>query len=248
MSKEAEGNEIACILFDLLQASDRNTSSRDRHYVLNKAAEFASRTTLSGIWIELGVFEGRSIPSLAKHAKERGERCFGLDSFVGLPDPSVDGRNDWMTKRFDRQGALPSVPHNVELVVGWFEDTLPQVLQPVSPIVLLHVDSDIYSSCAYALNYCTRVGAITCGTVIVFDELMHYDSFERNEILALLEWKEVWKVEFTWIAVKNKVLQYDEFEQNTARLKNYRRLRAEGYDQSAALVVDYIGKGIENPR
>ena len=45
----------------------------------------------------------------------------GFDSFRGLPEKWTDGYEE---RLFSRDGILPDVPGNVELHVGWFEDTL----------------------------------------------------------------------------------------------------------------------------
>ena len=61
---------------------------------------------------------------------------------------------------FDRAaGALPTfrpeASGSIELVKGWFEDTLPGFLQsrPAVPVSLLHLDSDVYSAAAFVLRY-----------------------------------------------------------------------------------------------
>ena len=50
----------------------------------------------------------------------------------------------------------PMIARRIQLVAGWFKDTLPPFLaaHPDEPVALLHLDCDIYSSCNSALNQC----------------------------------------------------------------------------------------------
>lgn len=78
-----------------------------------------------------------------RQKRSAGRRVVGFDSFEGLPE-------DWRTG-FER-GAFddlsPDRPGSPgELVVGWFDDTLPEFLSGTGEsISLLHVDCDLYSS------------------------------------------------------------------------------------------------------
>ena len=77
---------------------------------------------------------------------------YGFDSFEGLPE-------DWIprsiTKGTFKQSTLPIVENNVKIIVGMFEDTLPDFVNKHSndKIALLHVDCDIYSSTKTIFNY-----------------------------------------------------------------------------------------------
>lgn len=76
--------------------------------------------------------------------------------------------------------------------VGWFSETLPAFLARPNvvgrPAALVHVDSDLYSSAVTVLTELSSAGAIVPGTVLVFDELLHYPGWEANEFRALWEW------------------------------------------------------------
>jgi len=48
---------------------------------------------------------------------------FGFDSFEGLPE---DWSGPWIKGSFDMNGNLPRVHPNVQLIKGWFDDTIPE--------------------------------------------------------------------------------------------------------------------------
>ncbi len=139
-----------------------------------------------GLLLEFGVFSGRSIAKIA--GRFPGRRVFGFDSFEGLPEDW--GRPDMAFGKgaFDLGGRLPAVPANVTLVPGWFDETVPAFdagLDPGSVIALMHVDCDIYSSTKTVFGALAH--RLTHGSVIVFDELFNYPTYEKHEILALYE-------------------------------------------------------------
>lgn len=148
------------------------TSRATLHHALDAAP-------LEGPVLELGVRHGTSLRILA-------ERCagpvIGFDSFEGLPLPWYDHP----AGAFTTAGELPEVPANVELVVGWFEDTLPRYLARGAPAPrLVHIDSDLYESARQALF---ALGpSLKPGCVVVFDEYFHNEGWRGDEHRAFVE-------------------------------------------------------------
>ena len=132
-----------------------------------------------GLFIECGVWEGRSINFFAENINGI---IYGFDSFQGLPERWY-GEFDREYFKVDR---LPAVRDNVRLLKGWFEETLPVFIQSHSgPVVFLHVDCDLYSSTKSVLRH---LGArIIPGTVIVFDEWYNYPGWQEGEYKAFRE-------------------------------------------------------------
>jgi hypothetical protein len=157
--------------------------------------EALKSTTIPGHVMEFGVWQGKTISRISTHFSR--QKVWGFDSFVGLPEP-------WFTKSTQEGPSHPagkfsldgeehvSLP-NVQLVAGWFNDTIPTWLEQNSgDICFLHIDSDLYSS---ALTVLTLLNdRIVPGTVIVFDEMYpwanydHYDLWAQGEFKALGEW------------------------------------------------------------
>ena len=135
-----------------------------------------------GLYCEFGVFKGATISRMA--LRRSGRKFYGFDSFEGLPE---DWKPGCGKGAFDLKGILPRVPANVELIKGWYDQSLPSFLEshPGSAL-LLHIDCDLYSStkCVFDLLG-ERIGP---GTVIVFDEYFNYPGWEFGEHKA---WNEL---------------------------------------------------------
>lgn len=148
----------------------------------------SDHVTLEGLFIELGVCTGKTINFIA--ALNPHEKIYGFDSFEGLPEDWV--RNDKTfakgTFGFKDPGYLPPTLHNVELIKGWFNETLPDFVkrwEAKVPIALMHIDSDLYSSAASAFEILGD--RIQPGTILVFDELYNYPGSENHEFKAFQE-------------------------------------------------------------
>jgi hypothetical protein len=150
---------------------------------------------LSRGWVlEFGVATGRTLNQFAHWLPNKF--VYGFDGFEGLPE-------DWtsrMRKGFFARSALPKVRSNCELVVGWFDQTLPGFKTNKiknGPIALLHVDCDLYSSTVTILN--NLKDNIVPGTVIVFDEYMNYPGWQRDEFRAWQEHCKKYGVKYEYI-------------------------------------------------
>ena len=135
----------------------------------------------AGLIAEFGVATGRTANHIARLLPHK--IVHGFDSFEGLPE-------DWtsrMPRGFFKRDALPLVRQNVELHVGWFDATLPEfkTQHGDTPLQLLHIDSDLYSSAVTILT--TLKKNIVPGTVIVFDEYFNYPGWQLDEFRA---WQE----------------------------------------------------------
>jgi predicted O-methyltransferase YrrM len=144
---------------------------------LDYALEIAPQ---GGMALEFGVFSGRSLAVIADARK--GREVYGFDSFRGLPE---DYRPHVREGAFAVDG-LPSVS-GAELVVGWFDDTLPDFLEThPGPVDFVHVDGDLYSSAATVLRL---VGPrLLPGSVLIFDEFFNYPGWEKHEFRAWQEY------------------------------------------------------------
>jgi predicted O-methyltransferase YrrM len=178
---------------DLLAAGERDAAVSSARFAAREmptARAFHDRTSTlehgleiapgGGLALEFGVFEGRSLEVIAE---KRGRReVYGFDSFEGLPE---DYRPHVRTGAF-AVGSLPDV-EGAELVVGWFEDTLPDFLAAhPGPVDFVHVDGDLYSSAVTVLEL---VGPrLAAGSVLVFDEFFNFPGWEAHEFRAWQEW------------------------------------------------------------
>lgn len=180
-NKDYHENEEACLFVEKYLANA--TPLKSDAEVLKFGSD---HVTLNGLFIELGVCTGKTINFIA--ALNPLKKIYGFDSFEGLPEDWIrqDTKISKGTFAFKNPNALPPVLHNVRLIKGLFQDTLPPFCETQKePIALLHVDCDIYSSTATALELFSN--QIVPGTILVFDELYNYPGYENHEFKALQE-------------------------------------------------------------
>lgn len=153
--------------------------------------------THPGHVMEFGVFRGKTMAHIASHFAPK--MVWGFDSFVGLPEPwytrSGDDGPSHPAGRFDlaKESVQPVFADNVQLVKGWFQDTIPPWMESNPGCIgFLHIDCDLYSSTRTVLSLLNS--RIVPGTVIVFDEMYPwsdpdvYDLWAEGEYRALKEW------------------------------------------------------------
>jgi len=117
--------------------------------------------------LEFGVCTGTTLMQLRSMFCYPDYIVYGFDSFKGLPEPWLPHIREGA---FTTHGQTPEIPDTV-IVPGLFADTIPifkRMVSSINGIAVLHVDSDLYSSCKdilYGLN-----DYIKPNTIIVFDE------------------------------------------------------------------------------
>ena len=166
--QDALAETVEYIKSDMSEALIR----RDAFAVLSMASKQAR---VDGLYLEFGVRSGSTINHLARLNPKR--TIHGFDSFDGLPEAWSGYTMD--AGAFSGEG-VPEVAANVELHVGWFDDTLPGFVEThAGPLALAHVDSDIYSSCKTVLD--NLAPRIVPGSVIVFNEYFNYPNWKQHE-------------------------------------------------------------------
>ncbi|MEI6665217.1 MAG: TylF/MycF/NovP-related O-methyltransferase [Chloroflexota bacterium] len=138
-----------------------------------------------GVYLEFGVHRGASL-LLAQQCAERAGltsmRCVVFDSFEGLPGAETAkfwrGRFAFSEQRFrrwfERAGGDPS---RVEVVAGWFSDTLtPQRAAELhlGRIAVVHIDCDLYDSSLEVLRWLEPLPLE--GAVLILDDWHAYDA------------------------------------------------------------------------
>ena len=134
--------------------------------------------------IECGVFRGSTLLGMAHRLASRGIRdvkLIGCDSFQGFPAPS---KEDALEDGSFHERALEGVYHetsyealcsrvstlgfaeNIQLLGGFFSDTLPKLCDMKFSIV--HLDCDLYQSYVTCLNF--LYPRLLPGGYMIFDE------------------------------------------------------------------------------
>lgn len=148
------------------------------------------------LWLEFGVASGRTINYISQFTTDK---VYGFDSFEGLPEKWRDGFDKGA---FNQNGNFPQVHNNVELIKGWFNETLDDFIKfHNKKISFIHMDADLYSSTKYVLNVLKNYIDTDC--IIVFDELVNYPGFDGDtgELKALYEFIVENNINCEWIGM-----------------------------------------------
>ena len=152
------------------------------------------------LWLEFGVATGKTINYISRFTNEK---VYGFDSFEGLPEKWRDGFDKGA---FNRNGNMPPVNGNVELIKGWFNETLLNFMEQHKnkKISFIHMDADLYSSTKYIFDVLKDYIDTDC--VIVFDELVNYPGFDgpNGELRAFYEFITENKVNYQWIGMNGR--------------------------------------------
>ena len=157
------------------------------------------------LWMEFGVATGRTVNFISKFTEDK---VYGFDSFEGLPEFWREGYDKG---KFSRKGRLPEVNQNVELVKGWFDDSLPKFIEnnlkdTNKKVSFIHIDCDLYSSTKTIFDNLKDYIDNDC--VIIFDELLNYPGFDgdKGELKAFYEFITENNVKYEWIGMYGKPL------------------------------------------
>ncbi len=152
-----------------------------------------SKVEKPGLYLEFGVYQGKSINFIADIKKN--DTIYGFDSFEGLPE---DWTSDYPKGHFELD-KLPQVRQNVKLIKGYFEDTLPKFIKERGDFdcAFINIDCDLYSSTKTIID-CLK-SHISSGTVIEFDEYFNYPNWQEHEYKAFMEFIEETNLKFEYL-------------------------------------------------
>jgi O-methyltransferase len=158
-----------------------------------------------GDLVECGVAQGGSALLIALVNKKFGDgrkRLWLFDSYEGLPEPTVEdyqegktgthvrplpkgsclGTIEEVSRLLFQQHQLPR--ESIELVKGWFQDTLPKTANRIGSIALLRLDGDWYESTKVCLD--SLFDKVSDGGFVVLDDYLSCYGCKRatDEFLA----------------------------------------------------------------
>ena len=146
-------------LADQMEAAHKNLRCAHTHSEAVAIVSEILRVPAStpGVVLEAGCFKGGSTAKLSLAAKMINRKLLVYDSFEGLPDVHDAEKPNFTQGEYS--GALEEVKKNVgnygslevcEFVRGWFDQTMPQLEQPV---VAAFIDVDLRDSLDTCLTY-----------------------------------------------------------------------------------------------
>lgn len=145
---------------------------------------------IDGMYFEFGVLTGGTINEISSLVPEK--TVYGFDSFKGLPEDYSE-----VYKRGSMISPIPKVNSNVELIVGYYENTLEDFLKKhKEKVAFIHIDCDLYSSTKYVLDILCQNKRLQKGTVIQFDEIFEVENeyWYQHEFKAWNEIKEKYSI------------------------------------------------------
>lgn len=170
---------------------------------LHPALPCVDQTASPGLWLEFGVFEGKTLRVMSRYAGQQRSSApsiaapsavWGFDSFAGLPERWRSSHGDMALSRYIERGAFdrggrPPFAETAQLrfVVGWYNETLrPFLEQHRGPVSVLHIDCDLYSAARTVFSLLRD--RIRAGTILILDEVVNYPEYLEGELKALHEW------------------------------------------------------------
>lgn len=194
-------------LKDITKEAQRLALTQSAHYAstrMNSAHAFDTKwqvldhairhiPNVPGIACEFGVYKGETLRYIGKRSEAK---CYGFDSFTGLPE---DWRAGFPAGAFDLGGnPLADLPKNVELIQGLFSDTAAKFASQIDqPIILVHIDCDLYTSTLDALNGISS--KLHREAVVVFDEYFGYPGWKQHEHKAWREYTQDHGISFRYL-------------------------------------------------
>tara|TARA_Y200000002_G_C22671727_1_gene660313 strand:- start:1380 stop:2114 length:735 start_codon:yes stop_codon:yes gene_type:complete len=131
-------------------------------------------------YLEFGVWKGASANFFSKYVNKL--HCF--DSFEGLKEDWIGTGGPMGDCNLDKK--IPKLNSNVQITVGWVEDTLDDFLNKYNPkINFIHFDMDTYSPTKFTLEKLKPY--LIKNAIILFDDLHSYIGWENGEYKALKE-------------------------------------------------------------
>ncbi|MEZ5288466.1 MAG: TylF/MycF/NovP-related O-methyltransferase [Vicinamibacterales bacterium] len=162
---------------------------------------------IRGDLLEFGVYGGGSLRRHIQIFRPTGvvERFYGFDSFKGLPalDQAKDLKGRWHEGQFSdtsKEGVQrmleESVGHtdDVELVEGWFNETLPLYADRIRQVAFVRVDCDLYQSTVDVFAF--LAGRLVDGAVLYFDDWTH--DAATGETRAFFEFADRERARYTF--------------------------------------------------
>jgi hypothetical protein len=172
------------------------------------AFHYLSRNQIEGDYLEFGVYRGETFRNAIRAAGQgfRGSpqgrfagRFLAFDSFAGLPPVASmeEGSNpfrvgEFAASRVDFERTVGRLlrHHPVEIVPGWFEDTLTEETAErlrLHRAAFVNIDCDLYESTVPVLRFITPL--LQTGSVVYFDDWFSYrGSMQDGEPRAASEW------------------------------------------------------------
>jgi len=207
---------LRCIAREV-PAQPGTTIDQAREAHLARAYNYVTSLGEQDLHLEFGVREGNMINHLASTVAP-SRMWHGFDSFQGLPQDK-QGRDrcryrgcgkpfTWKKGVFNV--SMPAVRSNVRLHAGWFNETLPRLLDAYQVLggdadrrglrlAFAHMDADLYSSTYDVLDTLAARNLLRNGSILAFDELFGHVVVSNHEWRAVRDVMKRWRLKWRFI-------------------------------------------------
>ena len=127
---------------------------------------YLARQAPTGVFVEVGVYQGGAAYHFAKIARERGVQLHLFDTFTGIPHAMPDDSNGVGDFNDTSAEAVQSLIPDAILHVGVFPHTMPDNMPPIA---FLHCDCDQYVSVRAVLDHLWPL--VMPDGIVVFDDM-----------------------------------------------------------------------------
>tara|TARA_R110002020_G_scaffold384390_1_gene595383 strand:+ start:295 stop:951 length:657 start_codon:yes stop_codon:yes gene_type:complete len=167
-------------------------SSEDKVLIWKTACQ---ESTFKGLHLEFGVHKGASLNCLAQMKPKT--TWYGFDSFLGLQE---NWRGGFYPKHyFSTHGLLPQVESNVQLVKGWFNETLLKFFIKHKGVVsIANIDCDTYEATKCVLAHLSS--HLTKGSIILLDDYFGYPGWKEGVFKAWQECVKYNNIKYQYVA------------------------------------------------
>ena len=174
-----------------------------RKYAIQKALEIDKDE--ENLFLEFGVYKGESTNFFSKHLMKK---LYAFESFKGLDE-------DWLGSHHAAGDfgdiEIPKLNKNVDLIIGYVQDTLPKFIldNKNSKISFVHMDVDVYLTTKFILKEIKPY--LNDKAIICFDEFYNYQGWKLGEFKAFTELFSEDEYSYKCFAVEGErvVIQYN---------------------------------------
>lgn len=140
--------------------------------------------------VECGVFRGGVVVMMAREISDQGRRIVAYDSFMGLPDDRSPAETEHYRpghmvhseEAFRNTLRDRGVDHLVDVVPGWFADTMREKYP--RDLSFAHVDCDMYHGVKVCIDH--LYASLLPGGVMVFDDYLDQGGGVQTAVDDLL--------------------------------------------------------------
>ena len=160
----------------LADTKDRSPGKFDRQIMVIQSLRNVLETRIAGAVAEFGCFRGLTALQMAETMRKMGDssKFYLFDSFEGFPEISQKEDQAWkkgqLAANYDEVRKRFSVYSNVEVVKGFFSDSLQHCAEPYFKFA--HIDADLYTSIKEVNAW--LFPRVVPGAVLIYDDYGFY--------------------------------------------------------------------------